>query len=251
MTVKLTTTNKIRSEIAQLAKERERANEKIRVMVHNLQNGAKPLPEKRFWELVKELKRQLEQTKNRRDDDWNTRSGVHNFYCYNFTQDLMEMVRFVKTYDDKVTALHKSEKLNENITGCGDDRYGDTLDSFPLFGQQRYKRAIEKGNPYKNMKHLEAQYYKPIFQGENYICMTLNDHIIKVAGNMADDLPKPSEKIYRVTVVRTGWGSKDIVIQGAEDEAEARRMAMDKALDYEFTEHDADYRVEGVTEEEV
>jgi hypothetical protein len=250
MTIKLSTIDKLRLDIANIARERNKAHEKVEAMVHQLSKAAKPLPEKRFWELVKKLKGELGSTAQKKLD-WDTKRAVHNFYCYNFTQNLMEMVQFVKTYDDKVCELYQNKDLAENIEGCGDDSFGDTLDSYPLYGQKRFKRAIEKGNPYQTMEQLEEKDYNAIYQGENYICMSLRNHLTKVAQNMADDMEKPPQKVHVVTVIRTGWGGRDIIIEGAKDEEEARSLAMDKAGDYEFSEHDADYKVEGVREEEL
>lgn len=54
---------------------------------------------------------------------------------------------------------------------------------------------------------------------------------------------------FKVTVVRTSYARKDIVVE-AKDADEARRLGLDQAGSHLFSEHDADYDVEHVTEEE-
>lgn len=56
-------------------------------------------------------------------------------------------------------------------------------------------------------------------------------------------------KTYEVLVSRISYASRNIEVEAA-DAKEAKRMALDKAGDFEFSEHDADYVSDGVIEKE-
>lgn len=53
-------------------------------------------------------------------------------------------------------------------------------------------------------------------------------------------------KKYDVLISRTGYSSRRFEVE-AENETEAEEKAMDMAVDYEFSEGDAEYNCEGVT----
>ena len=183
MTVKLKAEHiPLVKQIATLARERDKANDEAKTLIYTLARESDPMPEKRFWELVKGLRKLLEQS------NWASETSIHNFYCEFFTNELTEMVRFYKTYDEKVCQLHRSEELFDNIQVCSDDTFGDILDSFPLLGQVRFNRAVTKGNPYKTMEELESKDSKAINQGENYICMYLLERITELANFMDEGI---------------------------------------------------------------
>ena len=54
---------------------------------------------------------------------------------------------------------------------------------------------------------------------------------------------------YRVSVVRIGYACHDIVVEAA-SKTEAEDLAVDKAGDFEFTEHASDYKADGCQEVE-
>ncbi len=54
---------------------------------------------------------------------------------------------------------------------------------------------------------------------------------------------------FEVQVFRTSYSSRIIEVE-AENEEEAKENAIEKAGDYEFSEHDADYTVNFVTKKE-
>lgn len=54
---------------------------------------------------------------------------------------------------------------------------------------------------------------------------------------------------YKVSVVRIGYSHKDITVV-ADSESEAVDKAIDAAGNYEFSEHDADYKADDVREVE-
>lgn len=53
----------------------------------------------------------------------------------------------------------------------------------------------------------------------------------------------PKWKKYEVSVIRIGYGSRNIIIT-ARTPQEAKIKAIEEAGDYEFSEHNADYKVE-------
>jgi len=79
-----------------------------------------------------------------------------------------DFLRFVKTYNKKVSALYRP--LFDVISGFGDDGYGDLLDSFPLWGRKRYEMALNSEIEGEN----EEQY-----QGENYFRMRLEQAVFE------------------------------------------------------------------------
>lgn len=60
-----------------------------------------------------------------------------------------------------------------------------------------------------------------------------------------DALAAKKLKQYNVNVVRTGYSHADIKVE-ARNEKEAKRLALEKAGNLVFSEHDADYDVEFV-----
>jgi hypothetical protein len=54
-----------------------------------------------------------------------------------------------------------------------------------------------------------------------------------------------AKKKFSVLVTRTSYASRNIEVE-AESVAEAKEKAIEEAGDYEFSEHDADYRVDHV-----
>lgn len=54
-------------------------------------------------------------------------------------------------------------------------------------------------------------------------------------------------KKFTVTVTRISYSSKEIEVE-AENEDDAKEKALDEAGDHEFSEKDADYKVEHVNE---
>ncbi len=56
------------------------------------------------------------------------------------------------------------------------------------------------------------------------------------------------EKEYTVTVNRIGYAQNEIKVK-AESQKEAKRIAIDKAGSLDFSEHTAEYEVEGIREE--
>lgn len=54
---------------------------------------------------------------------------------------------------------------------------------------------------------------------------------------------------YKVSVVRIGYSHKDITVV-ADSESEAVDKAIDAAGNYEFSEHDADYKADDAREVE-
>lgn len=53
-------------------------------------------------------------------------------------------------------------------------------------------------------------------------------------------------KDFIVTVVRTAHGSRDFRVKGATNETEARKLALEKAGNFVFSEKESDYTCEGV-----
>jgi hypothetical protein len=52
-------------------------------------------------------------------------------------------------------------------------------------------------------------------------------------------------KKYKVKVCRISYAHRDLEVE-ATNIREARQKALDEAGNYEFSEHDADYKVEGI-----
>ena len=56
------------------------------------------------------------------------------------------------------------------------------------------------------------------------------------------NIPK---KKYEVLVSRISYASRNFIVE-ASNEKEAKMLALDEAGGHEFSEHDADYKVDGV-----
>ena len=59
-------------------------------------------------------------------------------------------------------------------------------------------------------------------------------------------MAKKVKKLYRVGVSRTGYGYNTLDIE-ATSQKEAQEKALECAGEFSFSEHDADYAVEGIT----
>jgi len=124
-----------------------------------------PIEDKYFWAMIDVINKNIKQTKNHK-------IGVERFIhnasfghvdILGHETDIIDVLRFYKAYQVKTGELYNSLLLI--IEGYGDDSYGDIVDSFPLFGKERYEKAL-KG---KIEGKSEDQY-----QGENYIRLTMD-----------------------------------------------------------------------------
>jgi len=119
-----------------------------------------------FWALMDNLKKSIKASGNHKigvERFIHNASYGHVAVEGKFTE-IMDVLRFLKTYEAKVGALYKP--LFKVIEGYGDDSYSDMIDSFPLFGRERYEKAL-KGEIEGDS---ENQY-----QGENYIRTTMDN----------------------------------------------------------------------------
>lgn len=144
---------------------------------------AKPLDDNEFWAMIDELNTEIRRTGKKPDYEL----AFERFcweYAFRNENKIDKVVRFIKTYESKVAALYKP--LNEVIEGYGDDGYGDILDSFPLFGREKYEKALKgeiKGDPY---------------QGENYIKMKLTDAAFEKFGQTLKNQHTESKAYYDI-----------------------------------------------------
>jgi len=139
----------------------------MRTGIRAIMSDAELLPDDEFWPLVAELNRWIEMRKNHAIA---AEQFIHTL-TYNHVRgletDRTTAMRFVKTYNEKSHALYKP--LYDVIKNCGDDGYGDILDSFPLFGQERYELAL-KGEIVGTQKEQD--------QGENYMVMKMENAML-------------------------------------------------------------------------
>ena len=234
------TKNELRLKIAELAKQRDETNTKVEALTDLLSTKVQFTPEKTFWKLVVELKKLLVETAES-PEKWNVKNAVHNFYCFNFAGNPLGFVQFYKSYCDKVYRLHKNQKLAINMD-CGGDTFGDTLDTFPLFGSLRFNKTIRTGNPYTKMEDLEKKNANALWLGEHYIRTTLLNHIVLIAPHIAEDI-ETEKRVYRVVMHRTAVGCKTLDIT-ASDKDEAEEIAYNTAGDYEYSTKDVEYEIE-------
>jgi len=145
----------------------------IKGAIQALKEQSEVLNDDDFWALMEEFKATLKRYKMD-----NTEKAAHSFihsivwghYKHGIDEDNRSVaLRFVKTYRASTKAIYKP--LFDVISGYGDDGYGDILDSFPLFGRERYEKALEG----KLEGDSKAQY-----QGENYVAMSLDNAIYEL-----------------------------------------------------------------------
>lgn len=98
----------------------------------------------------------------------NLSQSISDFWdeVVNTIDDVPIYLRYCVTYKIKSDNLY--ETLRDTITGFGDDGYSDVLDSFVLFGKERYEMAIDG----EIIGSSRDQY-----QGENYIKRRLTEVI--------------------------------------------------------------------------
>ena len=133
----------------------------------------------KFWELVEDFfNKRLSALSGQKERHEAVARVLAREFTYGSFQDagIYTFLSFAKTYAAKVKALYTP--LFGVIKGFGDDGYGDILDSFPLFGRDRYEEALLG----KITGDSEEQY-----QGENYVSMHLNDAAQKFFGSYARD----------------------------------------------------------------
>ena len=171
----------IEQEIGVAKVQINKLQKKIRLEIDSLIAGTSSLSDDEFWALMDEL---IETVSRRKQ---NYELAIENFlwdYFFGRKVNPYLMMRFVRTYAEKAGALH--QPLSEVITGFGDDGYGDVIDSFPLFGRERYEKAL-KGQ-------IEGTSEEQT-QGENYIASTLNDKYIEKFCIMCEyNLPERERK---------------------------------------------------------
>lgn len=139
-----------------------------------LMQSVKTLGEEPFWEIVEKIREKVV-AEQKSHGVGNLPAELYQLIltqvCWEFffsnkasKQTVETWLGFIKTYDEKVHKLYKP--LFNEIKGCGDDCYGDILDSFPLFGETMYNDAL---------KGVHGGSWKNFYQGENYIKMKLFD----------------------------------------------------------------------------
>jgi len=242
----------MRIEIAALANKKSELEDKIEKMVYKLENKMQPLDEILFWEMLVLLQQTL--TNGKKVSEKNITNDIkrqmHNFICeFRSTYDnkdmyLIALLRFLKTYDLKVAALYNA--LDSVVRGCGDDGFGDTLDSFPLWGQKRYAAAL-KGHPFtKRADEDGSNNYTKIYLGENYISMILRDEILKRSEDF-DTKKDPELKTYEVEVTRTQTSTEKFNVT-VEHGDQVDAAALSEANGYNYEEGRLnDYKVTKVT----
>ena len=169
---------KTEQNIANLQGQANAMFKEIRTAVEALVDEADMLPDDMFWFLMEELKTQVRRNSGKDGTITHaiakgaTKSTLHNItYGHIGKKETGRetALQFVKTFQEKSSKLYKP--LFDVIKGFGDDGYGDILDSFLLFGQERYEKAL-KG---EIVGSSEDQY-----QGENYFSMSLDDALYEV-----------------------------------------------------------------------
>jgi hypothetical protein len=98
------------------------------------------------------------------------------------------------------------------------------------------------------VQHIEGNIYLEcdcLDYAEQKYC----DHTIVIAKLFIEPRLKeyPEEREFEVAVLRIAYGSRKIRVK-AKSQFEAEQKALDEAGDYEFSEHDADYEIESVSE---
>lgn len=121
-----------------------------------------------FWVLINELNLHIKRADSHSQ-------GVSNFMSNFMWGHLNTSVKFagrkcvmsfVLTYRDKRSAV--MDALDQKITDLSDDGFSDMVDSFPLFGQEMFEKAINR--------EIEGDGHK-YYQGENYMMSSLEKHM--------------------------------------------------------------------------
>jgi len=156
--------------IAQAEAEREALTKSITNAVENLVEKSEPLDDSTFWSLVDRLKDFIKIRHNSYVEGIG--SFLHTVVFGHYASKGLETdgftaLSFVRMYEEKVASLYKP--LFDVIELGGDDTYNDILDSFPLFGKDRFEKALHG----EIIGTSEDQY-----QGENYIGMRLEEKLV-------------------------------------------------------------------------
>ena len=164
-----------REKLVNLAKRRDSVESQIDKTVDHLLKNSAQINEENFWDLVYNL-----------FGLWQSKGGDFNAMKWATDEFIRQLVHnqqnpaialsFVAKYDNKVDALYKP--LFNVIKGVGDDGYCDILDSFPLFGSERFKMAL--------MGKIQGK-SKDQFQGENYVRMYLHKALNRRVGFLLDE----------------------------------------------------------------
>jgi hypothetical protein len=152
---------KLQSEINE---KKEVIGKAFRAILHQ----SEAMEEDKFWELIENLNKTIKRTENHKVG---TENFMHNLaFGHSKVSGEATTVEdgfsFVKAYEEMSGKI--SKPLWDVIEGFGDDGYGDVIDSFLLFGKERYLKALEGEIEGKS----EDQY-----QGENYMSMHLENDL--------------------------------------------------------------------------
>ena len=148
--------------------------------ISSLVSCSVPLPDSKFWALCDNLEVEWSRAKP------NTKLACDRFLwslLFKEEQKAVTAIRFVSTYVSKVAELYKP--LFEVIEGYGDDGYGDLLDSFPLFGQERYELVLQ--GKIEGPSSSQGQ-------GENYFRSTLEKVLAEKIGYIAVRIEEDGEE---------------------------------------------------------
>lgn len=157
--------------IGRMFVEIQRLEERLNNKVGTLISESEDMSDDVFWSLTGELINKIEEFNNAEkatsiflQDLINKRYIDCDADC-----DADTALSYVKKYNEMSGKLYTP--LFNVIEGYGDDGYGDIIDAFPLFGRERYEKAL-KGEIEGNS---ENQY-----QGEQYIKLNLFEKLVKI-----------------------------------------------------------------------
>jgi hypothetical protein len=172
------------SNIGKLQKEIDANKKIVKDAILKIVSEYKPLPEDLFWICVDVL--------NKSCNNYGITQESVNAFMSNLifghsrafipgTEDTKKAreiaARFFLTFCQKKNALYTP--LHSIVNGFGDDSFGDLVDSFILFGQERYELALQG-------KILGSE--KDQYQGENYLENMLEAELVNVYAQSCVDL---------------------------------------------------------------
>jgi hypothetical protein len=170
-------------ELYKLALEKSSISEQIEDQINELKTVTTPMGEKTFWKEVAKLNKYIKKFNGYTDRNKYECGAKDYIRLKAVDNQLMIAVSFVVTYEVMVAALYKP--LFDVVDDQGDDGFGDVLDSFPLFGEERYNMALQG-----EIEGETAEQY----QGENYIRMNLTNGLIIFARDFKEEVEKEGEQ---------------------------------------------------------
>jgi hypothetical protein len=135
-------------------RQAQKLEQDSRNLIAQVVMGTEPMEDELFWENCTKLRKEIDRT------TFGTKSGIHNFICYNFTEDILGLAAFIHAYNNKVNKIACNDELWENASKFeyfSNDGWSDFTDFLPLQGKEAYEHVLNDRREHKVYKdHHEA-----------------------------------------------------------------------------------------------